>query len=93
MIKLTISGKLQLSFLSFAVLFIVSAIFIYQSLETVEAKTTSLLKRDLPVVDAGRSLQQAIHQTVSSLRAYMILSASEPSKTPEFKSEVRQFAI
>lgn len=81
--KLTISGKLQLSFLSLAVLFIVSALFIYRSLETVEVKTTSLLTRDLPTVDAGRSLQQSIHETVSSLRAYMILAASEPSKTKQ----------
>ena len=50
--KLTISGKLQLSFLSLAVLFIVSALFIYRSLETVEVKTTSLLTRDLPTVHA-----------------------------------------
>ncbi|KLN66498.1 HAMP domain-containing methyl-accepting chemotaxis protein [Vibrio sp. VPAP30] len=75
--KLTISGKLQLSFLSLAVLFIVSALFIYRSLITVETHTASLLNRDLPTVDAGRSIQQSIHATVSSLRAYMLLGGNE----------------
>jgi|GEM_PF-718334 len=75
--KLTISGKLQLSFLSLAVLFIVSALFIYRSLITVETHTASLINRDLPTVDAGRSIQQSIHATVSSLRAYMLLGGNE----------------
>ena len=75
--KLTISGKLQLSFLSLAVLFIVSAFFIYRSLITVETHTASLLNRDLPTVDAGRSIQQSIHATVSSLRAYRLLGGNE----------------
>ncbi|KJY84667.1 chemotaxis protein [Vibrio galatheae] len=75
--KLTISGKLQLSFLSLAVLFIVSAFFIYRSLNTVETHTASLLNRDLPTVDAGRSIQQSIHATVSALRAYMLLGGDE----------------
>lgn len=75
--KLTISGKLQLSFLSLAVLFIVSAFFIYRSLITVETHTGSLLNRDLPTVDAGRSIQQSVHATVSSLRAYMLLGGDE----------------
>ncbi|EGU44472.1 histidine kinase/response regulator hybrid protein [Vibrio orientalis CIP 102891 = ATCC 33934] len=75
--KLTISGKLQLSFLSLAVLFIVSAFFTFRSVSTVETQTTSLLDRDLPTVDAGRTLQQSIHATVSSLRAYMLLGGEE----------------
>ncbi|MEF1291481.1 methyl-accepting chemotaxis protein [Vibrio sp. M260118] len=75
--KLTISGKLQLSFLSLAVLFIGSTFFIYRSLTTVEVHTGSLVNRDLPTVDAGRSIQQSIHATVSSLRAYMLLGGDE----------------
>lgn len=75
--KLTISGKLQLSFLSLAVLFIVSAFFTFRSVSTVETQTRSLLDRDLPTVDAGRTLQQSIHATVSSLRAYMLLGGEE----------------
>ncbi|RTZ17528.1 methyl-accepting chemotaxis protein [Vibrio aquaticus] len=75
--KLTISGKLQLSFLSLAVLFIVSAFFTYRSISTVETQTASLLDRDLPTVDAGRTLQQSVQATVSSLRAYMLLGGEE----------------
>lgn len=75
--KLTISGKLQLSFLSLAVLFIVSAFLIFRSINTVDMQTRSLLERDLPTVDAGRSIQQSIHATVSSLRAYMLLGGDE----------------
>lgn len=78
--KLTISGKLQLSFLSLAVLFIVSAFFTFRSVSTVETHTASLLNRDLPTVDAGRSIQQSIHATVSSLRAYMLLGGDESSQ-------------
>lgn len=78
--KLTISGKLQLSFLSLAVLFIVSAFFTFRSVSTVETYTASLLNRDLPTVDAGRSIQQSIHATVSSLRAYMLLGGDESSQ-------------
>lgn len=75
--KLTISGKLQLSFLSLAVLFIVSAFLIFRSINTVETQTRSLLESDLPTVDAGRSIQQSIQATVSSLRAYMLLGGDE----------------
>ena len=67
--KLTISGKLQLSFLSLAVLFIVAALFIFRSVNTVEEHTKSLLESDLPTVDTGRSLQQSLQATVSTLRA------------------------
>lgn len=75
--KLTISGKLQLSFLSLAVLFIVSAFLIFRSINTVDTQTRSLLESDLPTVDAGRSIQQSIQATVSSLRAYMLLGGDE----------------
>ncbi|KOO04450.1 HAMP domain-containing methyl-accepting chemotaxis protein [Vibrio nereis] len=75
--KLTISGKLQLSFLSLAVLFIVAGLFIYRSLDTVEQHTTSLLESDLPTVDNGRSIQQSLQASVSTLRAYMLLGGDE----------------
>ncbi|TMX31482.1 methyl-accepting chemotaxis protein [Vibrio sp. Hep-1b-8] len=75
--KLTISGKLQLSFLSLAVLFIVSAFLIFRSINTVDTQTRSLLESDLSTVDAGRSIQQSIQATVSSLRAYMLLGGDE----------------
>lgn len=75
--KLTISGKLQLSFLSLAVLFIVAALFIYRSVNVVEQHTTSLLESDLPTVDTGRSIQQSLQASVSTLRAYMLLGRDE----------------
>ncbi len=71
--RLSISRKLQVSFLSLAVLFIVFASFIYRSVHVVEKHTQSLLKTDLPTVDTSRSFQQSIQQTLSSLRAYMLL--------------------
>ncbi|NVD09013.1 HAMP domain-containing protein [Vibrio sp. JPW-9-11-11] len=77
--KLTISGKLQLSFLSLAVLFIASAFFIYRSVTSVESYTQSLLNQDLPTVDASRTIQQSVHASVSSLRAYMLLGGNEQS--------------
>ncbi|EGA69771.1 histidine kinase/response regulator hybrid protein [Vibrio sinaloensis DSM 21326] len=75
--KLSISGKLQFSFLSLAVLFIVASLFIYRSVNTVEQHTASLLESDLPTVDTGRSIQQSLQATVSTLRAYMLLGADE----------------
>lgn len=75
--KLSISGKLQFGFLSLAVLFIVSALFIYRSINTVELHTESLLKSDLPTVDTGRSIQQSLQATISTLRAYMLLGGDE----------------
>ncbi|MCG9727650.1 methyl-accepting chemotaxis protein [Vibrio brasiliensis] len=87
--KLTISGKLQLSFLSLAVLFIVSAFLIFRSISTVDTHTSSLLERDLPTVDAGRSIQQSIQATVSSLRAYMLLGGDEVTG-PEQKAKLDQ---
>ncbi len=75
--KLTISGKLQLSFLSLAVLFIVAALFIHRSVYVVEQHTISLLESDLPTVDTGRSIQQSLQASVSTLRAYMLLGSDE----------------
>ncbi|WP_428774843.1 HAMP domain-containing methyl-accepting chemotaxis protein [Vibrio sp.] len=75
--RLTISGKLQLSFLSLAVLFIVSALFTYQSVNTVKNHTESLLITDLPTVDTSRSVQQSLQASLSTVRAYMLLGADE----------------
>lgn len=75
--KLSISGKLQLGFLLLAVLFIASALFVYRSVNAVEQQTTSLLRSDLPTVDVGRSIQQSLQATVSTLRAYMLLGGQE----------------
>ncbi len=71
--KLSISRKLQLSFLSLAVLFIVSASFIYKSVTVVEKHTRSLIQTDLPTVDTSRSFQQSIQETLSLLRSYLLL--------------------
>lgn len=56
----SISGKLQLSFLSLAVLFIASSVFTYRTTNVVEQHTASLLNRDLPTVDSSRAIQQSI---------------------------------
>lgn len=75
--KLSISGKLQMSFLFLALLFIISAVFTYRSVTVVEDHTHSLIDTDLPTVDASRSLQQSIQETISSVRAYMLLGGEE----------------
>ncbi|WGV97973.1 methyl-accepting chemotaxis protein [Vibrio sp. YMD68] len=75
--KLSISGKLQLSFLLLAVLFIASAFFAYRSVTVVEAQTHSLLQSDLPTVDTSRSLQQSVQATLSTVRAFMLLGDNE----------------
>ncbi|MGF1719068.1 methyl-accepting chemotaxis protein [Vibrio kyushuensis] len=75
--KLSISGKLQLSFLLLAVLFIASAFFAYRSVTTVETYTQSLLESDLPTVDTSRSLQQSVQTSISTVRAYMLLGSDE----------------
>ncbi len=85
--KLTISGKLQFGFLSLAVLFIVSTLFTFRSVDTVETSTQSLLSRDLPTVDAARAFQQSIQSTISTLRAYMLL-AGEESMAESQKSQL-----
>ncbi|MEZ8826869.1 methyl-accepting chemotaxis protein [Vibrio amylolyticus] len=75
--KLSISGKLQLSFLLLAVLFIASAFFAYRSVTAVETHTQSLLNSDLPTVDTSRSIQQSVQSSISTVRAYMLLGDDE----------------
>jgi methyl-accepting chemotaxis protein len=73
----SISGKLQLSFLLLAVLFIASSVFTYRTTNVVEQHTASLLNRDLPTVDSSRAIQQSIQEVISTLRAYMLLGGDE----------------
>ncbi|PNI00480.1 HAMP domain-containing methyl-accepting chemotaxis protein [Vibrio diazotrophicus] len=75
--KLTISGKLQLSFLLLAVLFTVSAVVTYRNVSVLETHTNSLLQSDLPTVDTSRAIQQSIQATLSTVRAYMLLGSDE----------------
>ncbi|WP_165313081.1 HAMP domain-containing methyl-accepting chemotaxis protein [Vibrio ziniensis] len=75
--KLTISGKLQLSFLLLAVLFTVSAVVTYRNVSVLETHTNSLLQSDLPTVDTSRGIQQSIQATLSTVRAYMLLGSDE----------------
>ncbi|MHA2738569.1 HAMP domain-containing methyl-accepting chemotaxis protein [Vibrio harveyi] len=75
--NLTISGKLQLSFVLLAVLFMASAVFTYRNVTTVEQYASSLLKSDLPTVDTSRGIQQSVQASLSSIRAYMLLGRNE----------------
>lgn len=75
--NLTISGKLQLSFVLLAVLFMASAVFTYRNVTTVEQYASSLLKSDLPTVDTSRGIQQSVQASLSSIRAYMLLGGDE----------------
>ncbi|MHA2688093.1 HAMP domain-containing methyl-accepting chemotaxis protein [Vibrio harveyi] len=75
--NLTISGKLQLSFVLLAVLFMASAVFTYRNVTTVEQYASSLLKSDLPTVDISRGIQQSVQASLSSIRAYMLLGGDE----------------
>ncbi|EOX4434118.1 methyl-accepting chemotaxis protein [Vibrio alginolyticus] len=75
--NLTISGKLQLSFVLLAVLFMTSAVFTYRNVTTVEQYASSLLKSDLPTVDTSRGIQQSVQASLSSIRAYMLLGGDE----------------
>ncbi|HHP0457793.1 TPA: HAMP domain-containing methyl-accepting chemotaxis protein [Vibrio harveyi] len=75
--SLTISGKLQLSFVLLAVLFMASAVFTYRNVTTVEQYASSLLKSDLPTVDTSRGIQQSVQASLSSIRAYMLLGGDE----------------
>lgn len=75
--NLTISGKLQLSFVLLAVLFMASAVFTYRNVTTVEQYASSLLKSDLPTVDTSRGIQQSVQESLSSIRAYMLLGGDE----------------
>ncbi len=71
--KLTISGKLQLSFLLLTVLFTISAAITYRNVSVLETHTNSLLQSDLPTVDTSRAIQQSVQATLSTVRAYMLL--------------------
>ena len=73
--KLSISSKLQLSFLFLVVLFIVSASFTYRSVGVVERHTHSLLNTDLPTVNTSRAIGQSIQASLSTVRAYMLLGS------------------
>ncbi len=73
----TISGKLQLSFMLLAALFITSSLFTYRSISTVEQHASSLLMSDLPTVDTSRGIQQSVQASLSSIRAYMLLGGNE----------------
>ncbi|HHX8681204.1 methyl-accepting chemotaxis protein [Vibrio diabolicus] len=75
--NLTISGKLQFSFVLLAVLFMASAVFTYRNVTTVEQYASSLLKSDLPTVDTSRGIQQSVQASLSSIRAYMLLGGDE----------------
>ncbi|WP_045495935.1 HAMP domain-containing methyl-accepting chemotaxis protein [Vibrio hyugaensis] len=75
--NLTISGKLQLSFVLLAILFMASAVFTYRNVTTVEQYASSLLKSDLPTVDTSRGIQQSVQASLSSIRAYMLLGGDE----------------
>ncbi|HHF3022752.1 TPA: methyl-accepting chemotaxis protein [Vibrio diabolicus] len=75
--NLTISEKLQLSFVLLAVLFMASAVFTYRNVTTVEQYASSLLKSDLPTVDTSRGIQQSVQASLSSIRAYMLLGGDE----------------
>lgn len=75
--NLTISGRLQLSFVLLAVLFMASAVFTYRNVTTVEQYASSLLKSDLPTVDTSRGIQQSVQASLSSIRAYMLLGGDE----------------
>ncbi|EKA7406971.1 methyl-accepting chemotaxis protein [Vibrio parahaemolyticus] len=75
--NLTISGKLQLSFMLLAVVFIASAIFTYRNINIVEQHASSLLSSDLPTVDTSRGIQQSVQASLSSIRAYMLLGSDE----------------
>lgn len=85
--KLSISGKLRTSFLALGVLFIVSSLFVYRSVESVQADTQSLLLHDLPTVDASRQLGQSIQETVSELRGFLLLVGSE-EQVESYRGEV-----
>lgn len=75
--KLSISSKLRMSYLALAVLFIVSSLFVYRSVDGLQTQTHSLLRFDLPTVDASRQLGQSLQTTVSELRGHMLLVGSE----------------
>ncbi|ATC59425.1 methyl-accepting chemotaxis protein [Vibrio anguillarum] len=86
--KLSISGKLQLSFLLLVVLLIISTFFTYRSITQVETHTNSLLQTDLPTVNTSRNIQQSMQEVISTLRAYLLVgSQSEVGATQLTKLE------
>ncbi|WP_322804805.1 methyl-accepting chemotaxis protein [Vibrio alfacsensis] len=86
--NLTISGKLQLSFVLLAVLFMASAVFTYRNVASVEQYASSLLKSDLPTVDTSRGIQQSVQASLSSIRAYMLLGGDEEANA-RLREDVR----
>ncbi|GAL17201.1 methyl-accepting chemotaxis protein [Vibrio maritimus] len=87
--KLSISGKLRTSYLALGVLFIVSSLFVYRSVDGLQSQTHSLLQYDLPTVDASRQLGQSLQTTVSELRGHMLLVGSE-EQVEQSKASVLQ---
>lgn len=75
--KLSISGKLQLSFLLLALLFVASAAMTYRSISVLDNHAQSLLNSDLPTVDTSRGIQQSVQASLSTVRAYMLLGSDE----------------
>ncbi|MHA2799711.1 HAMP domain-containing methyl-accepting chemotaxis protein [Vibrio harveyi] len=90
--NLTISGKLQLSFVLLAVLFMASAVFTYRNVTTVEQYASSLLKSDLPTVDTSRGIQQSVQASLSSIRAYMLLGGDEEASA-RLSGDVRNIMV
>ncbi len=90
--NLTISGKLQLSFVLLAVLFMASAVFTYRNVTTVEQYASSLLKSDLPTVDTSRGIQQSVQASLSSIRAYMLLGGDEEASA-RLSDDVRNIMV
>ncbi|WP_447469021.1 HAMP domain-containing methyl-accepting chemotaxis protein [Vibrio harveyi] len=90
--NLTISGKLQLSFVLLAVLFMASAVFTYRNVTTVEQYASSLLKSDLPTVDTSRGIQQSVQASLSSIRAYMLLGSDEEASA-RLSEDVRNIMV
>ncbi|MCG6243304.1 methyl-accepting chemotaxis protein [Vibrio diabolicus] len=90
--NLTISGKLQLSFVLLAVLFMASAVFTYRNVTTVEQYASSLLKSDLPTVDTSRGIQQSVQASLSSIRAYMLLGGDEEASA-SLSEDVRNIMV
>ncbi|CAM2924526.1 methyl-accepting chemotaxis protein [Vibrio mytili] len=87
--NLTISRKLQLSFLLLAVLFVASSVFTYRNITVVEQHASSLLVSDLPTVDTSRAIQQSVHASLSSIRAYMLLGGENEATGTELSQNVQ----
>lgn len=81
--KLSISGKLQLSFLLLVVLLIISTFFTYRSITQVETHTNSLLQTDLPTVNTSRNIQQSMQEVISTLRAYLLVGSQSAVGTTQ----------